>query len=926
MNQTTKSSDFCSSCLFPDSNCVVFNCGHKACENCTFLSLTSYDKCQEDVNETGEKIMNTHSSITCFICLKGSCKVTCNDFVSKLISKLERLNNIFKCEGCDGSEVNQPLESHMSYCVTCKIYLCGKCEDIHNSINAFSSHLVSKVYNHTTFMAPECKCELENKLKFYCATCRLHVCTQCLILSHLDHNFDKTLPKDYQEEEIIKGQSQKQPPISLNSSTNSIKCSKIGRQSNSKRSVTVKVDKLMMGPEISKTNPNTMLKSFKPRGSKIFVTTKSPFKVLTKEDTTTRRIEVEKLLKEILINLNFEPGDELPNLFYRENKNGFFSSTISEKNKYLSLEGVEENDNIQFEDIKLVDSKFDLTPIINFDDLKPGTPKELSPIREKPDINSPILKSPRKGSQVNKVLDENSLIKPLYKLEKDCSDKLKKNLHNLCILLEFINTLIEDISSMYDKRSYQTTDKLNSNLKELKLYFKRLKTHIDNDKNFSVVQIQHLERTIYECLKKGKEKEKALNRILLKEIVTDVEQVSSKPNSRSNSIKKDSEKSFRMLLSQVNFNHKTNILDLQSKTLVNLPNLSISTLPNIMAMMYTTEKRFYIFWINNRSFNIEAMEIYFSTNCDYEDYVIGPNSTTSKKSVTKVGMTEEKRKQFILVGHKAPINQIKTYVKNSSNDYFLLSCSNDGIIRIWKMDSDFRVNVYKIFEFNGINVISCGLQLSLTKVNDKSEVLPILVTCGYKKNYPIQVFNSMTGEQIKEIEVKGQCFFVEIIEVDQEVSKSGVNKGKIFLMASIQGLHHELNIYEFGKFNLFKKIRMEAYINSLFYTEEYGISTLIVNDRNGRIIKLDLESGASKKKLKENNYYGISRFDAQNFFACSKTSLEVIDIKSMGILKKYSNQHKEAIHGVQASQYPAKGICIFTISEDKTIKRWSSSE
>lgn len=916
-NQINKKQEYCTSCLFPDQVLIHYSCQHKCCENCVFLSILLNDNKDENAEIPKSNVLSQY--LSCFICYKGTTKILIQDFISKRIQRADKLQENNKCEGCDDEGIQ-----NTSYCINCKTYFCDKCEKIHSSIKAFESHLTSKVYNHTSFNQLDCKCELENKSSFICETCKMNICTECLILNHIDHSFEPI--KSEQDESIahsrvtLKGKQMK--TNSLDSSNNPSSVFRGTKKKLTNKSCNLNVNEFknskndfsaQMTPtkNLIKTPESPNLKHFKPRGS-LFSSSKSPKGKGTKDDAYFKKKEIERMLKEMLINLGLNPADEIPKLFTKEEEQ------IFDKEKQLKQEDQDEQANspliLSKQAVKIEKNSLILE----------NKEKEIKEIFEFNEEANVINK--------NKIFDENSVLEPLYKLEKESSEKLKKNLHNLCILLEFINTLSEEIADMYQKRSISNIDKINSNLKELKQYFKKLKLHIDNNKSFSVVQIQLLERNLYELIKKGKEKEIYLNKLILKEIITDdpKEMLLKSPyHSRASLIRKDNDKSIRLLHSQINNEHKTDILHLQPSEIISSYEMSTSSMPNMFASIYTGDKRLFLFWINQILNCIDGMQIFHSSNNEIDNIenLILKNTISKEERLLLKGGVEERRISFKLKGNKGTINSIRSFTKLSTNEYYLVSCSNEGVSKIYKIDADNKVVLYKNFELKGINIFSSYLYIP-PKELVKQDTNPHLILCAYKKNFPIKILNLDEGNLIKDISIKGFCFFIDMIDLAKEnpnINSSSHLKNKLLLLISVLDVNHELLIYDYQAFTKLISIKLDAYVNALFFFEEYNQMNLIINDRNGQVLIIGLENGKIKKKLSGLGYYSLAKWDNRYFLSCGKTTiLEVLEISSLKSIKKYSEFHKDSIRNVFVSPYPGRGLSIFTYGEDKSIKCWTS--
>ncbi|CAF1475988.1 unnamed protein product [Rotaria magnacalcarata] len=99
-----------------------------------------------------------------------------------LIHEIENLalkTGSIQCRACTSNDVG------VAHCSTCSSYLCSKCCQAHQYMKCFEQHHVrrlSQIENDEEYSNRTCQIHSNNQINFYCKTCSLNLCEQCLLL------------------------------------------------------------------------------------------------------------------------------------------------------------------------------------------------------------------------------------------------------------------------------------------------------------------------------------------------------------------------------------------------------------------------------------------------------------------------------------------------------------------------------------------------------------------------------------------------------------------------------------------------------------------------------------------------------------------------------------------------------------------------
>jgi len=122
-----------------------------------------------------------------------------NFFVGKFL-QMKKLSSVESktspCEACSGNEESgSEVQNFASvYCVECQMKFCQKCERVHKTSELTRSHKLFDIGDNMNVQRlyqsmPPSYCDQHNdeKLKIYCFSCKVAICTMCYFKSHNGH-------------------------------------------------------------------------------------------------------------------------------------------------------------------------------------------------------------------------------------------------------------------------------------------------------------------------------------------------------------------------------------------------------------------------------------------------------------------------------------------------------------------------------------------------------------------------------------------------------------------------------------------------------------------------------------------------------------------------------------------------------------------
>jgi len=160
-------------------------CQHTFCKRCIEQRVTRKGACPLCLNPLSRDqvaAIRTNVSTSCLLQIFKSKENTRPGLVA------------VECGKC--GETTWPI---VTWCLNCQVGLCQSCNQVHSKWKEFKSHntvAIKEFAQHPKKMLPRllptskfCKSHTKLQLILYCTTCTKLVCQDCILESHLDHDF-----------------------------------------------------------------------------------------------------------------------------------------------------------------------------------------------------------------------------------------------------------------------------------------------------------------------------------------------------------------------------------------------------------------------------------------------------------------------------------------------------------------------------------------------------------------------------------------------------------------------------------------------------------------------------------------------------------------------------------------------------------------
>ncbi|XP_002739511.1 E3 ubiquitin-protein ligase TRIM71-like [Saccoglossus kowalevskii] len=177
----------CAICSERYRDARILPCLHSYCEQCIGTL----------VEKAGGK------TVLCPVCRRshdlpeGLASISKNFFLSELAGLIEKKRDGKLAEGDKCGSCKQGISQ--TRCLDCAVGLCDNCTQGHKEIQCLKTHRLMSLetYNNTRSTDPAkvqppvyCSSHHDNQVKFYCDTCNIPICLECIALDHklTEHN------------------------------------------------------------------------------------------------------------------------------------------------------------------------------------------------------------------------------------------------------------------------------------------------------------------------------------------------------------------------------------------------------------------------------------------------------------------------------------------------------------------------------------------------------------------------------------------------------------------------------------------------------------------------------------------------------------------------------------------------------------------
>lgn len=201
----------CSTCLNRFSDPRVLPCLHSCCMECLKSHVSSNKSSDGSFNcpECREK---------CIIPEGGSDKFPTNFFANSVKdvlvpalqeqrSKTTPSSDSVMCKYYEEDHTSKHGEAVM-FCIQCDVNFCDVCSDHHELFDVTKEHTVTSVggLNSDLQMIHEqclnCEVHQSHRINWFCKTCTLPACADCMLESHKDHDTTNSLSLKLSEKQI----------------------------------------------------------------------------------------------------------------------------------------------------------------------------------------------------------------------------------------------------------------------------------------------------------------------------------------------------------------------------------------------------------------------------------------------------------------------------------------------------------------------------------------------------------------------------------------------------------------------------------------------------------------------------------------------------------------------------------------------------
>lgn len=118
-----------------------------------------------------------------------------NNLANEAALATDNPQNVVRCDSCDSKD-----ERVTMHCDECYLFLCNFCATAHRRMSATRAHHITSVQkirsksNNPSFVLPRpcfCAVHLKKQILYFCKTCQLAVCRECVLADHREHTLQR---------------------------------------------------------------------------------------------------------------------------------------------------------------------------------------------------------------------------------------------------------------------------------------------------------------------------------------------------------------------------------------------------------------------------------------------------------------------------------------------------------------------------------------------------------------------------------------------------------------------------------------------------------------------------------------------------------------------------------------------------------------
>ena len=318
----------------------------------------------------------------------------------------------------------------------------------------------------------------------------------------------------------------------------------------------------------------------------------------------------------------------------------------------------------------------------------------------------------------------------------------------------------------------------------------------------------------------------------------------------------------------------------------------------------------------------------FNSIKDNEDYLVSPNKTNFHLDIFTL---KDNKFYGSLKGHQKKVTSVRYFLNEYSNNEYLISSDEMGIIFIWDISNLYKKLFTLNTKYNDI-IYSCLLMFTGDNyVNENSNIEKrngYIVTSTYdiskeNQNSATKVYSMENGEFINYVKNTNSCSVFYLLPWVNYKDKRNYIIQFCYMKILITNLLDDDDVYA----ELIQEQKLSYYSGFIYEKKQEDKIYLYSSSKNGFINIWDLDNKIMVNNINitgsilchiipwDEKYAIVANYNGKSF--------KVINLDTLSVENDIGDSHIKEVKSIKKIRHPILGDALLTAGNDNTIKLWS---
>ena len=323
----------------------------------------------------------------------------------------------------------------------------------------------------------------------------------------------------------------------------------------------------------------------------------------------------------------------------------------------------------------------------------------------------------------------------------------------------------------------------------------------------------------------------------------------------------------------------------------------------------------------------DIFEVFISIK-DNEDYLVSPNKTNFHLDIFTL---KDNKFYGSLKGHQKKVTSVRYFLNEYSNNEYLISSDEMGIIFIWDISNLYKKLFTLNTKYNDI-IYSCLMVFTgdnyVNENSNNEKRNGYIVTSTYdisKENQysATKVYSMENGEFINYVKNTNSCSVFYLLSWVNKKDKRNYIIQFCYMKILITNLLDDDDVYA----ELIQEQKLSYYSGFIYEQKQEDKVYLYSSSKNGFINIWDLDNKILVNNININGSIlcHIIQWDEKYAIVANYNgkSFKVINLETLSAENDIGDSHTKEVKSIKKIRHPLLGDSLLTAGNDNTIKLWS---